>query len=96
MQFVVIGRDGADEEALSRRMNAREAHLKNTGDHKDNIKMAVAILGDNGQMNGSVMVVDFPSREALDEWLDNEPYVKGDVWQDITVIPGKIAPAFMS
>ena len=28
MQFIVIGRDGTDENALERRMAAREAHLE--------------------------------------------------------------------
>lgn len=95
MHFVVIGRDGSDDEALERRMRVREAHVENMKAHIDHMIMAVATLNDEGQMNGSVMVVDFPSREALDEWLQDEPYVKGDVWREVTVMPGKIPPAFM-
>ena len=36
-------------------------------------------------MIGSSLVVEFESREALDHWLQNDPYVTGNVWQDITV-----------
>ena len=42
-------------------------------------------------MIGSTIYVEFESREALDEWIDQDPYVKGNVWQDITVVPIRLA-----
>jgi uncharacterized protein YciI len=33
------------------------------------------------------LYVDFASREALDQWLKNDPYVIGGVWVDIEVKP---------
>lgn len=93
MLFVIIARDGKDADALSRRMAAREAHI---ADFKDGLGcgqniLGGAILDDNGDMCGSVMIADFESREALDEWLKNDPYVTGDVWQDIEILPFKLA-----
>jgi uncharacterized protein YciI len=38
-------------------------------------------------MIGSVVLADFPSREEFDEWLAGDPYVTGEVWQDIEVRP---------
>ncbi len=33
-------------------------------------------------MNGSIMFVDYPSEEAInEEWLKNEPYITGKVWE---------------
>ena len=95
MQFVVIGRDGTDASALQRRMTAREAHLQNIENHRAHIVTAAATLDEQGSMNGSVVIVDFPSRTELDAWLQDEPYVKQGVWVDINVQPCKVAPLFM-
>ena len=96
MQFLVIGHDGEDDEALSRRMAARDAHLALVSDSvKDGRQlMGAAILDDEGKMRGSVMLVNYPSRKDVDEWLKNEPYVIGNVWKKIDVIPCQLAPSF--
>ena len=46
-----------------------------------------AILDEAGDMVGSVVLADFPTREELDEWLAGDPYVTGGVWQEIEVRP---------
>ena len=95
MQFIVIGRDGTDENALERRMAAREAHLETAKKMHEsgNWLYAAAILDDNGKMAGSMIVCDFESREALEkQWLDNEAYVKGNVWETIEVKQAAVAP----
>jgi len=95
MQFIVTGHDGDDDKALERRLAAREAHLKSAKEMYENGRWlyAVAILNDDGKMAGSVIVCDFPSREALEEqWLKNEPYVTGDVWKKIEITRGQVAP----
>lgn len=96
MQFVIIAKDGTDDKALERRMAAREAHIKlgDEGVEKGNFLMGTALLNDKGEMCGSMMIVDFPSRKELDEWLKIEPYVTRDVWQDIEIYPAKIGPSF--
>lgn len=97
MQFVIIAKDGDDAEALNRRMAARPAHLNECERRLESgeQRMAAALLNDAGNMCGTVMVVDFETREALDAWLKEEPYVLGDVWKDIQIIPCKISPAFV-
>lgn len=96
MQFVLICRDGTDEKALKRRMAAREAHLKGCEPYLERGEHLVgsALLDDNGKMIGSMMFVDFPSRKELDAWLKAEPYVTGNVWQDIEIFPACIGPTF--
>ena len=93
MQFVVIARDGKDDEALSRRMAVREDHVAmfRQGLEANRNILGGALLNDSGDMCGSVMVVDFPDRAALDEWLKTDPYVTGNVWQDIEILPFKLA-----
>jgi len=95
MQFIVIGRDGTDENALERRMAAREEHLEIAREmyESGNWLYAAAILNDEGKMAGSMIVCDFESREALErEWLDNEAYVKGNVWETVEITQAAVAP----
>jgi uncharacterized protein YciI len=96
MQFLVIAYDGTDEKALDRRMAARQAHLAGIEKMKAEGKAlyGVAILGAGDKMAGSVMVVDFSSRADLNAWLKTEPYVTGNVWQKIEVLPALVPPLF--
>ncbi len=97
MQFMVIGYDGTDEEALERRMRARPAHVALGDKMRDagEMLMGAAILDENDKMIGSVLICDFESRVALEKWLEAEPYVVGDVWRDIQVTPCRVGPSFV-
>ena len=96
MTFLLIGRDGNDEDALARRMAAREEHLKSATALREQGKLlhAMAMLDDDGKMTASVMLFELESREELDALLKNEPYVTGKVWQEIEIKPCKLAPGF--
>jgi uncharacterized protein YciI len=93
MQFLLIAFDGTDPEALDRRMKVRPDHLENVADLKKKGKFILggAILDDDGKMIGSMIVYDFPDRAALDECLQAEPYVTGDVWRKIDIRPYRLA-----
>ena len=93
MQFMVTAYDGKDAEAPDRRKAVRPAHLDGIKELKatGNIIAGGAILDEDGQMIGSTLYVEFDSREALDEWLNQDPYVTGGVWKDITVVPIRLA-----
>ncbi len=95
MQFLIVAYDAEDDEALARRMAARDAHLKLVEKNKaaGHARFGAALM-DGDKMVGSMMVVDYPSREALEEWLNEEPYIIEDVWDDVTVSECKIAPSF--
>ena len=94
MQFIIIAHDFKDDKALERRNSVREEHLKNASKMHDEGKLifASALLDENGNMNGSVMAVDFPSEEEMrKEWLENEIYVTGKVWDKVMVRDAKFA-----
>ena len=87
MQYLIIGLDGKDSDAMKRRLNHRDAHIK-LGDEllkSGNMWYGAAIRSDQGEMIGSALFMDFESEEKLQEWLDIEPYVTGKVWESITV-----------
>jgi uncharacterized protein len=92
MQFMVLGYDGKDDDALDRRLAVREQHLA-VGDRlaaDGTLLFAAAILDANETMIGSMLILDFPSRVELDAWLDVEPYVTGDVWRHIEISPVRV------
>ena len=95
MQFIVTGYDGKDAGAPARRMAVREEHLKGARQmylEKKALYLA-ALVDEEEKMIGSVMIMDFPSEEALrDEWLSKEPYVTGGVWVDVKVEACKVPP----
>ena len=93
MQFMILAYDGTDEGAPQRRLTVREEHLKGAMRMYEDGSLIKggAILDDGGKMVGSIAMVDFENREALDAWLQSDPYVTGDVWQDITVKPIRLA-----
>ena len=69
MQFLIVAYDEEDAEALERRMRVRERHLA-MGDkmvRAGEVLFAAAILNDEQKMIGSMQVVNFPSRGALDD-----------------------------
>lgn len=96
MQYLIVAYDAKDDGAMDRRMAAREAHLASVADYKakGHIHMGAALLDGDGTMVGSTLIVEFESREACEEWLNSDPYVTGEVWDDIMIQPCKIAPSF--
>jgi uncharacterized protein YciI len=93
MQFLVIARDGRDEDALERRMRTRPAHLEGIEPlvASGNVLVGAAILSGSGDMVGSMLLVEFPDRADVDAWLARDPYVTDEVWHEIEVHPFRTA-----
>jgi uncharacterized protein YciI len=95
MQFLLVAYDGTDEQALQRRMAVREAHLTNAQKmfEAGELWYAAGILNEAGKMIGSMMLCDFPSRQDMEkQWLINEPYIVGKVWEKIEIARAQVAP----
>jgi uncharacterized protein len=93
MQFLVVAKDGTDDGALERRKQTRPTHLESIQPLVEggNVLVGGAILNDDGDMIGSMLLVDFPDRADLDAWLAADPYVTGGVWREIEVTPFRSA-----
>ncbi len=91
MQFIIKAYDG--EGKLDKRMEVRPRHLEGMEKLADHIICAGGLLDDDGKMKGSVLIVDFESREALAEYLANEPYVLEKVWEKMEVEPMNVVIA---
>ena len=85
MQFVVNAHDGKN--MLEKRMEVRPRHLENMTRNKEHVICAGGILDEAGKPIGSVLVLDFESRDQLDAYLAGEPYIIEKVWEDVKVEP---------
>ena len=85
MQFMIKALDGKDK--LAKRMEVRPRHLEGMEKLRSNIICAGGLLDGDGKMKGSVLILDFPSRDDLDAYLASEPYVVEHVWEKIEIGP---------
>ena len=85
MQFVIKAYDGVNK--LEKRMEVRPRHLENMAAVKGKVICAGGLLDDEGRMKGSLLIMDFDSRELLEEYLNTEPYIIEKVWEKVEVEP---------
>ena len=92
-QYLIIAQDGKDGEALNRRKEVRPLHLIGAKKLKENNNFVIggAMLDDEGNMRGSIMIVQFETQDDFHRWYDNEPYITGGVWKTIEVKPFRVA-----
>ena len=93
MQYLVIAYD--NEGALEKRLEVRDAHVEGAKKMIAEGKIINAgALVEEDQMVGSTLYVDFENDDEINEWLENEPYVKAGVWNmdELQVVPVKVMP----
>ena len=80
--FINWDRDGAGD----LRTELRPVHREYLGGVADRIAFAGPLLADDGQtVQGSLLVLDFPTREDAEAWLDGEPYTGAGVYSTTTI-----------
>ena len=83
MQFVITAYDGAG--MLEKRLAVRSRHLENMKKYQEHVLCAGGLLDEEGKMKGSLLVMEFESREELDGYLNAEPYIQENVWEKVQV-----------
>ncbi|MCZ8252466.1 MAG: YciI family protein [Hylemonella sp.] len=84
MLFAFILIDKPDHGALRQRV--RPEHKAYLGAMADRIAFAGPFTHDDGQtMLGSLLVIDFPSRDAAHAWLAEEPFTRAGLYASTTV-----------
>jgi uncharacterized protein YciI len=93
MQFLLLAYDGTDPQAPQRRLRVREEHFKKIGllKMKSEFLFGGAILDENNEMIGSMIVYDVPDRHSMDKILKDEPYLTNGVWEKIEIKPFRLA-----
>ena len=85
MQYIIKAYDGANR--LEKRLAVRPRHLENMAKVPGKVICAGGLLDDEGKMKGSVLIMDFESKELLRQYLDSEPYIREQVWETVEVEP---------
>lgn len=92
-QYLVTAYDYSNDGALQHRMSVRPHHLDGVKELKANGNYVIggAILNDEGNMIGSVMIVQFETDEELQAWQLREPYISQKVWETVDIKPFRVA-----
>lgn len=92
-QFLILAEDYTDANTLQRRLSVRETHLKRMRVEKAEGRFIVggAKLNKEGNMYGSMLVVQLENEEAVKQWINEDPYITGKVWEHVEILPFKIA-----
>lgn len=84
MLFVFLLIDKPDHAALRQRV--RPEHKAYLAGVADRMAFAGPLTHDDGQtMLGSLLVVDFPDREAAHAWLAQEPFTRAGLYASTTI-----------
>lgn len=73
------------EDHLPVRMENRPNHVAYLQSFGDKLYAAGPTFGDDGTMNGSVLILDFADRVAAEEFAANDPYAKAGLFAQVTI-----------
>jgi uncharacterized protein YciI len=95
MLYAIISEDV--DNSLEKRLSVRPAHVKRLQQLKAEGRLILAgphpaidneDPGTNG-FTGSLIVAEFDSLEAAQQWADTDPYIEAGVYKQVTVKPFK-------
>jgi uncharacterized protein YciI len=82
MRFALLAKDKTG--ALQTRLDNREAHLAYVAE-TGVVEIAGPLLDADGQMCGSLIILDVPDLAAAEAWAANDPYAKAGLFGDVTL-----------
>lgn len=100
MLYSIVGKDVAD--SLARRLSVRPAHLARLQALQEQGRLLLAgpfpaidaLDPSAAGFTGSLIVAEFPSMQAAQEWADADPYIAAGVYAEVQVKPfKKVFPA---
>ncbi|SMG65675.1 YCII-related protein [methanotrophic bacterial endosymbiont of Bathymodiolus sp.] len=95
MLYAILSEDVA--RSLEKRMSARPAHLQRLQNLQDEGRLIIAgphpaidsnTPGESG-FTGSLVIAEFTSLEAAQNWADADPYIAAGVYANVSVKPFK-------
>lgn len=95
MLYAIISQDV--EDSLDKRLSVRPEHIGRLESLKEQGRLILAgphPAIDNNEpgpagFTGSLVVAEFESLEAAQEWADNDPYIKSGAYKSVIVKPFK-------
>ncbi|WP_292287261.1 YciI family protein [Marivita sp.] len=86
MLIALMARDKTG--ALETRKANRDAHLAYI-DATGVVEQAGPLLDDDGQMIGSLVILDVKDMSAARDWADNDPYAKAGLFENVNLVAWK-------
>ncbi len=84
MLYVITCKDKPD--CLEVRLANRNRHLEYLSRLEDRVFAAGPTLAPDGEtMNGSVLIIDFPDRDAAEGFADADPYAKAGLFESVEI-----------
>lgn len=80
MRFALMTTDKPG--ALQTRLDNRDAHLAYIAE-TNVVEMAGPMLDDDGNMCGSLIILEVTDVAAAQEWANNDPYAKAGLFSDV-------------
>ena len=89
MHYIIHCTDKPDSTRV--RAENREAHIAFLKSHRSHLYTAGPTLGEDGEsMNGSLLIVDFPDRAAVEAFAAEDPYAKAGLFESVVIKPWKL------
>ena len=86
--FAIVCRDKPG--ALETRLAVRPKHLEYLAESKV-LKLAGALLGDDGNPVGSILIVEADDISAAQAQADNDPYTAAGIFESVEINPWRLA-----
>ena len=86
---MVLAWDHKGPVGVERRDAARAAHSESIRAlwEEGHVVLGAGIRDDEGAITGSLVIVEYPSRDDVDRYLESEPFVSQSVWERVEVHP---------
>jgi uncharacterized protein YciI len=87
VRFLVLAWDVPGDDGVARRDAARPAHATAIRElwEQGSVIVGAGMLDDDGVIRGSMVVVDYPTRDDVDAYLASEPFATEGVWERVEV-----------
>ena len=95
MHYAIISQDV--DNSLEKRMSVRDKHIERLNDLKNQGRLVIAGPHPavdspdpgNAGFTGSLIVAEFESLKAAQDWADEDPYIAAGVYEKVIVKPFK-------
>ena len=88
MLFALVAYDRPN--AVARRLELRPDHLKHLDALGDPLVLAGPFLADNGDMVGSIVVIEAETLDAAREIFARDPFMVGNLFDSVTIKPWRL------
>ena len=88
MLFALVAHDRPN--SVARRLELRPDHLKHLDALGDTLVLAGPFLAENGDMVGSIVVIEAETLDSAREIFARDPFMAGNLFDSVTIKPWRL------